>query len=94
MFKNAEQHPTKTIQCYCDPGHAWAKVKRKELAALGILESISHYSYQRGEYVFLEEDSDLSTYAKAMEDKGIKLLFKGSVSDRSSRIRSYESFRN
>ena len=46
----------KTIVYYTDPGHGWFAVKRAELAQLGILGQVSHYSYQRGRTVYLEED--------------------------------------
>ena len=50
---------------HSDPGHGWLEVARADLEALGLLSSISHYSYQRGERVYLEEDCDATKfYAK------------------------------
>lgn len=87
----------KTIQFYADPGHGWAKVKKSELVKLGIADKITTYSYQRGEYAYLEEDGDLTTYVNALraagyQDSGIK--FKGTTcANRRSRIRGYDYYR-
>lgn len=56
---------TKPLQWFADPGHAWLRVPRAELAHYGIAHEISMYSYQRGDYVYLEEDCDASVYLKA-----------------------------
>jgi hypothetical protein len=48
-----------------EPGHGWLEVPKAELVALGIAGQISPYSYQKGELAYLEEDSDLSKFAKA-----------------------------
>jgi hypothetical protein len=55
---------------YTDPGHGWVEVPRSLLHELGIADKITGYSYQRGEDVFLEEDCDLSTFARAMTKAG------------------------
>ena len=59
-----------TFTHYTDPGHGWVEVPRALLHELGIADKITGYSYQRGEDVFLEEDCDLSTFARAMEKAG------------------------
>lgn len=41
-----------------DAGHGWLKVKKTVIEALGISEKISGCSYQRGNFVYLEEDYD------------------------------------
>jgi len=48
-----------------DPGHGWIRVRITELASLGIAHDISTYSYQDGVWAYLEEDSDLSKFARA-----------------------------
>lgn len=88
---------TKTITSYSDPGHGWAKVKRSELEELGILNKISRFSYQRTDaknvgWVYLEEDRDIGIYVHALKERGIELAFRSRYANRSSRIRSYESF--
>ncbi len=55
---------------YTDPGHGWAEVPRSLLYELGIADKITRFSYQRGEDVFLEEDCDLSLFARTMEKAG------------------------
>ncbi|MGB8348306.1 MAG: hypothetical protein WCD86_25715 [Ktedonobacteraceae bacterium] len=50
---------------HTDGGHGWLEVTRKELAAFGLLDKISDYSYQRGDSVFLEEDCDMALFHHA-----------------------------
>jgi hypothetical protein len=52
----------KTYIFHSDPGHGWMAVKRKELIEMGILHTITAYSYQKGKTVYLEEDCDASTF--------------------------------
>lgn len=84
---------TKIYNAYSDPGHAWVKVSRSELVKLGIDKDITPYSYQRKDKVYLEEDCDLSTFVKAMENKGIQVKFREFVArTKSSKIRSYNNY--
>jgi hypothetical protein len=55
---------------HSDPAHGWLEVTIAELAALGIADRISGYSYQSrdGLTAYLEEDGDLTRFALA---KGI-----------------------
>lgn len=66
-----------TYNFYSDPGHGWLEVKLDELEVLGIRDKISHYSYIKGDTVYLEEDCDMATFMNAMEAQGItvKLAF-------------------
>lgn len=84
---------TFTIIVYSDPGHAWGKVKRSVLHNLGIANNISSYSYQRGEYVYLEEDCDLSALCMALNQRNTRIKFVEKHTDRDSRIRSYERYK-
>jgi hypothetical protein len=52
-----------------DGGHSWFAVKRSMLEELGLKESISPYSYQSGETVYLEEDSDAAKFFDAYARK-------------------------
>lgn len=80
-----------TYHAYSDPGHGWLKVPRKELHELGIADQITPYSYERGEWVYLEEDADLSTFAKAHPKwNQVKRIWH--CTDRQSRIRSYRDY--
>lgn len=81
----------KTIQVYSDSGHGWAKVKRSELVSLLICGEISSFSYEHGDYVYLEEDCDLGKYIDALKkyNTGIEIKFKEHHTNRRSKIRSY-----
>jgi|AntAceMinimDraft_5_1070358.scaffolds.fasta_scaffold150926_2 hypothetical protein len=83
---------TFTITFYSDPSHGWAKVKRSILETLDIPHLISSYSYQRGEYVYLEEDNDYSLLVDALEMHGTAIILKYKHNDNTSRIRSYEHY--
>lgn len=83
----------KVFEFYSDPSHGWAKVERAELIQLGILDKVSNYSYQRREYVYLEEDYDLNIFMKAYKNKfGYYPDFKDKFSNKNSKIRSYNHF--
>ena len=77
---------------YSDPGHAWCKVHRSLVENLGIAGEITAYSYQRGEYVYLEEDCDLSTFIKALRATGRTIQFREFHTDKQSKIRSYNHY--
>lgn len=81
------------IQVYSDPGHAWAKVKKSALVKLGIADKITTYSYMRGEYAYLEEDCDLSTFIAACRAAGVPFEFNEHVARfKHSKIRSYHHY--
>lgn len=52
-----------------DPGHGWVGVRLSELRELGIARKITEYSYIDRSHpdplVWLEEDCDLTTFARA-----------------------------
>lgn len=81
------------IHVYNDPGHGWAAVKRSMLVEFGIADKVSHYSYQRGQSVYLEEDCDLSLLLGALKARGINPEWVEHYSDNRSPIRSYETYR-
>lgn len=81
------------IQHYCDAGHGWIKVSRKALENLNLLEKINHYSYQRGDYVYLEEDCDAALYLDCLDKAGIKYQLIHTHSDKTSKIRGYDNFK-
>lgn len=87
----------KSITIYTDPQHGWAKVTLKQLIRLNIADKISTYSYIRHNsngagFAYLEEDCDLSTYLKALDDKGIKFKCIEKHTNKSSKIRSYSRY--
>ncbi len=94
---------------YADAGHGWLKVSKARLAKLRILDKITRCSFMRGDYVYLEEDCDYSTYIEALlerelisvdteEYKKFRREFDTRITynhtNRSSKIRSYEHFEN
>lgn len=84
---------SQTFRSYSDPGHGWVKVPHALLAKLGIADKISHHSFTRGDYAYLEEDGDLSTFHNAMLANGITPRYVGtSTSDKSSKIRNYAHY--
>jgi hypothetical protein len=83
----------KPIVYYTDPGHGWFAVKRAELAELGILGQVSHYSYQRGRTVYLEEDCDATLYFTAHKAAGTVPPYIEKHTDKRHPIRSYATFK-
>lgn len=83
---------TLKLKYFNDPGHGWIGVKRKLLEELGVLKQITHYSYQRGATVYLEEDCDAQVFLTAAKAAGYTLKIDYRHTDRSSPIRSYASF--
>ena len=81
-----------TMIVYSDAGHAWAKVRKDVLVNLGIADKITRYSYQRGEYAYLEEDCDLTTLCMALTAQDTRLKFVEKPSSQTSKIRSYERY--
>lgn len=62
-----------TRQFHTDPGHGWLEVYREDLKTYEVTHLITSYSYQKNGKVYLEEDCDLTTFFKAVEQKGDKL---------------------
>jgi hypothetical protein len=89
-----QKYLAKPVIYHQDPGHGWFGVKRAALSALGILEQVSSYSYQRGETVYLEEDCDASLFFKAVRDRlGQNPQYQERHTNKRSPIRSYNCFR-
>lgn len=83
---------TLTFNYYCDPAHGWVKVKNSLLKKLGIEREISGFSYTRGDYSYLEEDCDASRLADALEKNKIEIKYKQFHTNKSSKIRNYNSY--
>lgn len=81
------------ITIYHDPGHSWAKVPVALIDKLGLTYRITPYSYQRNDYVYLEEDCDLATFLHAWHEQiGPTPQFIEKSTNRSSKIRSYAPY--
>ena len=85
----------KTYIFHSDSGHGWLAVKRNELTELNITEKISHYSYQKGNTVYLEEDRDATLFFYEFKKKfNIELQFSRSYINGNSPIRSYYHYQS
>jgi hypothetical protein len=79
---------------YTDPGHGWFAVKRNTLTMLGLQYEISHYSYQRGQTVYLEEDCDATVFFNKARAMGIEVKYTEKHTDKTHPIRSYDRYHN
>jgi hypothetical protein len=78
---------------YSDPGHGWVRVPIAVLKTLGIADKVTHYSYQRGDYAYLEEDCDMSLFIKAFNElNGRDPVFKHHSGNNYSKIRGYNHY--
>lgn len=62
------------------------------LVNLGIADKITRYSYQRGDFAYLEEDMDLTTLCMALNQHNTRIKFVEKHTNRDSKIRSYERY--
>ena len=81
---------------YSDAGHGWLEVTFEELIDLKILNSISGYSYIKGNgtfaKVYLEEDCDVGVFDKAMKKRNIEYACHHIDHGNNSPIRTYQAF--
>jgi len=83
---------TKTFDVYCDPGHGWVKVHQSFLVKLigrHWRQVFTPFSYERGEWLYLEEDEDASRFVNWCRANGIEPKWRQHHADRPSRIRRY-----
>jgi hypothetical protein len=83
---------TKTFDVYSDPGHAWVKVQKAFLAEIiGKFwrPTFTPFSYERGEWVYLEEDEDAGRFVNWCRANGIEPKWREHHTDKRSRIRNY-----
>ena len=82
-----------TLHFYNDLGHGWCKIKRSHPVFKDVAHRISPYSYQRGEYVYLEEDCDFAIFFDHLQAVGgWKYTFREHYANKRSRIRSYDNY--
>lgn len=77
---------------YTDPGHGWVEVPLELIHELGLADKITHYSYQRGDTVYLEEDCDAGELIAEMARRGMKYEVKDVNSNYDSFIRSLRPY--
>jgi len=80
------------LNYYQDPGHGWIKVKKTVLQRFGIAGDISAYSYQRGDYAYLEEDGDAERLFQAAGAHGLVIRLNQMHTNKQSKIRNYEQY--
>jgi len=83
---------SRTYDFYSDPGHGWMKVPKSQIAELGIENDISSSSHQRGDYAYLEEDQDATTFIHAMNRQGYEVKIHDHIADKQSKIRNYRQY--
>lgn len=83
---------TKTLYYFTDPGHGWVRVRREEKLFQSIAHMVTEHSYQRGKYVYLEEDYDAGLYIKAIKEAGMEIKWEQYPTNRLSKIRGYEAY--
>jgi hypothetical protein len=77
-----------------DPGHGWLKVPVVLLCRLGIAADVSHYSYYRGGFAYLEEDCDAGLLMQALAARGLQIKFRErNRAHGYSRVRGYDNYR-
>ena len=77
---------------FVDPCHGWLKVKKSELARIGIANKISEYSYMRGDYAYIEQDCDLTLFMATKKKLNEPAELKCNETDKYSKIRSYDRY--
>lgn len=75
-----------------DPGHGWLEVPRAELSELGILGTISRFSFEYGAMVYLEEDCDAPRFDAAYATRHGEAPNFEEVHQDPTPIRNYERF--
>jgi hypothetical protein len=81
-----------TYNFYSDAGHGWLKVPKDKLAQLNIADKISTYSYMNGNFAYLEEDCDLSTFIEALKAQGMEFNYTSHNHPDYSPIRQYKHY--
>ena len=77
-----------------DGGHGWTKVPVRLLIDLDIADKVSHYSYYRAGFGYLEEDCDTALFFDAYNKKfGFDPIVRERIArERRSRIRGYDRY--
>ena len=89
---NDDTKADKVYTFYSDPGHAWLEVPFSDLIYLNIEADITAYSYMRGEFAYLEENLDFTTFCNAMGKAGRSFRIKESNTNADSIIRQYDRY--
>ena len=85
----------KTFDFISDPGHGWVRVEKAFLLQIigdNWRDTFTPFSYERGDFVYLEEDADAARFVNWCRASGIEPVFKPAstgIANRYSRIRNY-----
>ena len=81
------------LDYYSDPAHGWYRVLREVLVHFDVADKVSTCSYERGEYVYLEEDCDGPILIRAAEAEGVGVYVKEhKPTQRDSHIRKMDRY--
>ena len=80
------------VRKYADPSHGWLAVPMQWIEALGIVGSISDFSYLRGKTAYLEEDDDQPAFHRAAKEAGFTIFYDVTHTNAVHPIRSYPRF--
>ena len=83
---------TRNLTFYSDPSHGWLKVPKSLLKKLAVSDKITSHSYMRDKFVYLEGDKDADIFLKAMNVANYPYAITEWHTDKSSQIRSYETY--
>jgi len=82
---------------YDDASHGWLKVDKSLLAKLNISHLITDFSYMKGNYAYLEEDCDATTFFNAFEKAyphiQTRVKYIDCEHDRTNNPRGFEDYR-
>jgi hypothetical protein len=84
----------KVFDFISDPGHGWVKVPKDLLIGLLVSNQVSHYSYMRGKFAYLEEDCDASLFHLSYEKCfGYPPKYRErNAREKLSRVRNYDTY--
>ena len=85
--RKLEKNKERIYYKFDDGGHGWLRVHIKDIIKAGIEKLITHWSYIKGKYVYLEEDCDMSLFIDKMKDIDIITKY-----TKWSKIREFESY--
>lgn len=79
---------------FIDPSHGWLKVSIKELKEMEILREITDYSFIMGDFIYLEEDQDLTLFIDTKKKLNPDFVLKTNenFSENESGIRKFKRF--
>jgi hypothetical protein len=86
----AEALQPRTFTYLQDPGHGWLIVGRADLAAAGLSPAdFSQCSYVRGDTLALEEDCDMPSFLKRLDERGIPYRLREQHTDADAHVRRW-----